>query len=163
MHKGAKKQCLKKRLNVSRSKGDGGKNGEIVEGEKPYWNETRGEVDRNGNTPKKSTRRWKRKGKEKSGETRTSILLMKVEERKTYLWDSKTLPSGSCQPSFIEASFSFLRLLLTRSAFPAPPSKYSKSITLLQLQLLLFNTHLCRDICTYLLINRKLINTCYGL
>lgn len=56
--------------------------------------------------------------------------------------DSKTLPSGSCQPSFIEASFSSLCLLLTHSAVLALPSKYSKSITLLQLQLLLFNTHL---------------------
>ena len=41
----------------------------------------------------------------------------------------------------------------------APPSKRSKSITLLQLRLLLFNTHLRRDICRYLLINGTLINT----
>lgn len=105
-----------------------------------------------------------RKGKERTKVGKQKWFTCERGKGDSSVWDSKTLPSGSCQPSFIDASFSSLCLLLAHSAFLAPPSKYNKSITLLQLQLLLFNTHLWRDICRYLLINRKLINTtCYSL
>lgn len=87
------------------------------------------------------------------------LIKRKWGNNNSYLIREGGKASGSCQPSITEASFSSLCLLLAHSVSRAPPSEYSKSITLLQLWLLLFNTHLWCNICRYLLINRKLINT----
>lgn len=79
------------------------------------------------------TKRRKHGMGDESEETKMTISLLK---------EGKETVKHCLQAAVSKASSEYLRSLSLTHVFPTPPSKYSKSITLLQLRLLLFNTQL---------------------